>query len=220
MDKLREAIEALAGELEATAVRMSISGVLRQFARDIAVQIRAALSIHGESGEKCDFHKRHPLDDFPGCSCKPGNPPPASAPEGWRGPWISVKVEMPKPHEDVWCFNRDGFQFKGRVCYGMHEPFFTYPHGEGSPSNTVPNWIDVTHWMPLPEKPGVLPLDLRKSDDAGRLREACQALLDYEDAMDGADGCGENDDMYWKAVRLAREAIEHHPVAEKKGEPT
>lgn len=39
------------------------------------------------------------------------------------------------------------------------------------------------------------------------LRDASQALLDYEAAMDGADGCGENDGMYWQAIKLARAAV-------------
>lgn len=67
--------------------------------------------------------------------------------------WINVKDKLPPAHRDVWCYNRDGHHFKGRICYGMHAPFFTYPHGDGSPSNTAPSWIDVTHWMLLPEKP-------------------------------------------------------------------
>jgi hypothetical protein len=50
-DKLIDAIEALAGELEATAVRMSIAREERQFARDIAMKLRALLSTHGENGE-------------------------------------------------------------------------------------------------------------------------------------------------------------------------
>lgn len=67
--------------------------------------------------------------------------------------WISVKDRWPPRHRDVWCLNRDGWQFEGRICMGMHAPFFTYPRGDGSPSNTAPAWIDVTHWMPLPEPP-------------------------------------------------------------------
>jgi hypothetical protein len=68
--------------------------------------------------------------------------------------WISVKDKLPPRHQNVWCFNRTGHQFEGRICYGMHAPFFTYPRGDGNASNTAPAWIDVTHWMPLPAAPG------------------------------------------------------------------
>jgi hypothetical protein len=33
----------------------------------------------------------------------------------------------------------------------MHEPWFTYPQGDKSASDTAPEWIDVTHWIPMPE---------------------------------------------------------------------
>lgn len=67
--------------------------------------------------------------------------------------WINVDDRLPPPHQDVWCYNRDGYQFQGRICYGMHKPFFTYPRGDGSSSDTTPDWIDVTHWQPLMEGP-------------------------------------------------------------------
>lgn len=40
-----------------------------------------------------------------------------------------------------------------------------------------------------------------------KMREACEALMEYEKAMDGADGCGENDDLYWKAVKACDAAL-------------
>jgi|SRR6267154_383286 len=67
--------------------------------------------------------------------------------------WINVKDRLPPRHQDVLCWNHDGWIFHGRVCAGLHEPFFTYPRGDGSPSNTAPSWILVTHWMPLPAPP-------------------------------------------------------------------
>lgn len=70
-----------------------------------------------------------------------------------RGEWISVEHRLPPPHTHVWCYNRSGHQFEGCMCYGMQEPFFTYPRGDGGASNTAPSWIDVTHWRPLPESP-------------------------------------------------------------------
>lgn len=67
--------------------------------------------------------------------------------------WLSTDELLPPPHKDVWCLNRCGRQFQGRVCYGAHAPFFTIPHGDGNASNTAPSWIDVTHWRPLPAPP-------------------------------------------------------------------
>jgi Protein of unknown function (DUF551) len=68
--------------------------------------------------------------------------------------WVSVKDKLPPHYTHVWCFNRDGVQFEGCICYGsMHKPFFAYPRGDGNASNTAPPWIDVTHWRPLPEPP-------------------------------------------------------------------
>jgi hypothetical protein len=49
------------------------------------------------------------------------------------------------------------------------------------------------------------------------LRKACKALIEYEESMDGADGCGENDDLYWKAVRLARAALSRESAPAKEG---
>lgn len=69
------------------------------------------------------------------------------------GNWISIGERWPPRHTHVWCYNRDGWQFEGCICVGMHEPFMTYPRGDGNASNTAPNWIDVTHWMPLPDPP-------------------------------------------------------------------
>lgn len=73
--------------------------------------------------------------------------------ETFETDWIDVKDQLPPAHRNVWCLNADGRMFEGRICYGMHKPFFTYPAGDGSPSNTAPDWINVTHWMGLPAKP-------------------------------------------------------------------
>ncbi len=67
--------------------------------------------------------------------------------------WQPIETALPPRHQDVWCYNRDGHQFRGRMCYGLHHPFMTYPYGFGNASNTAPDWIDVTHWMPLPDPP-------------------------------------------------------------------
>lgn len=69
------------------------------------------------------------------------------------GEWISVNEKLPPRHVNVWCYNRSGYMFEGRICAGLHKPFFTYPRGDGNASNTAPNWIDVTHWQPLPAPP-------------------------------------------------------------------
>ena len=67
--------------------------------------------------------------------------------------WILASEELPPPHTHFLALNRNGYVFESCMCYGMHEPWFTYPRGDGSPSNTAPNWIDVTHWMPKPDAP-------------------------------------------------------------------
>lgn len=67
--------------------------------------------------------------------------------------WTPVSESMPPRHTNLLCLNRDGLIFEGRVCYGMHLPFFTLLRGEGNPSNTCPDWIDVTHWMLRPPDP-------------------------------------------------------------------
>lgn len=67
--------------------------------------------------------------------------------------WRKFPDHLPPRHQNVWCLNRDGHQFEGCICYGMHAPFFTYPRGDGSASNTAPAWIDVIYWMPLPTPP-------------------------------------------------------------------
>jgi hypothetical protein len=71
--------------------------------------------------------------------------------------WIDRKAELPPSHEDFIALNRDGRIFRSRMCYGMHEPWFTYPQGDRSASDTMPAWLDVTHWMPLPPPPAMAP---------------------------------------------------------------
>ena len=65
--------------------------------------------------------------------------------------WITKEERLPPPHEDFIALNSDGRIFESCMCYGMHDPFFTYPRGDSSPSDTAPDWIDVTHWIPMPE---------------------------------------------------------------------
>ncbi len=67
--------------------------------------------------------------------------------------WISVEDRLPEPHQHFLALNRNGRHFESCMCYGMHKPWFTYPYGDGNASNTAPDWIDVTHWQPLPEPP-------------------------------------------------------------------
>lgn len=66
--------------------------------------------------------------------------------------WIPVS-EHPPSHKNLICLNADGRVFKGRICYGFHEPFYTYPDGDKSASDTCPSWINVTHWMLMPPIP-------------------------------------------------------------------
>lgn len=66
--------------------------------------------------------------------------------------WISAETNPP-PHINLWCLNRCGRQFQGRVCFGMHRPLYTLCYGEKDGSDTCPTWIDVTHYMILPDGP-------------------------------------------------------------------
>lgn len=70
--------------------------------------------------------------------------------------WISVSRGLPPPHRRFLALNRDGRIFDSQMCYGMHEPWFTYPMGYIDASDTTPDWIDVTHWMELPAEPEVI----------------------------------------------------------------
>ncbi|KKL56135.1 hypothetical protein LCGC14_2248420 [marine sediment metagenome] len=67
--------------------------------------------------------------------------------------WIPVSERLPEPHIHFLALNRNGYVFESAMCYGMHEPWFTYPRGDGNASNTAPDWIDVTHWMPKGAQP-------------------------------------------------------------------
>ena len=67
--------------------------------------------------------------------------------------WIPISDKLPPPHTRFLALNRDGRHFDSQMCYGMHKPWFTYPHGYASASDTLPDWIDVTHWQPLPDAP-------------------------------------------------------------------
>jgi hypothetical protein len=166
--------------------------------------ILSLLTTHGESGEE-----------------------PESAPEGWGGPLLddrpfpiqdgpTVPWYVMAPHE-AQCQKNHSQSLKRIAERGGFGACEAYAVTHGLTWQDMKNDIEkyTKAWFEFAERVNKEHHDLRKSDDAGRLREACQALLDYESAMDGADGCGENEDMYWKAVKLAREAIEHNPVAEK-----
>lgn len=69
--------------------------------------------------------------------------------------WIPASERLPEPHTHFLALNRNGYVFESCMCYGMHEPWFTYPRGDGNASNTAPGWIDVTHWMPKPDLPQI-----------------------------------------------------------------
>jgi hypothetical protein len=71
--------------------------------------------------------------------------------------WIDRKAELPPSHEDLLAKNHDARIFRSRMCYGMHEPWFTYPQGDKSASDTMPEWLDVVAWMPLPPPPAMAP---------------------------------------------------------------
>ena len=63
--------------------------------------------------------------------------------------WISVEDRLPPPHKDVLCRYEEGQLFNGRVCYGMHEPFWCDNSLKDNPSDTRAKGV-VTHWMPEP----------------------------------------------------------------------
>lgn len=64
--------------------------------------------------------------------------------------WIPKEDQLPPPHQDCIALNSDGRIFRSRICVGMHDPFFTFPEGDKNASDTAPDWIDVTHWFPMP----------------------------------------------------------------------
>ena len=71
--------------------------------------------------------------------------------EWQREQWVTVDGKnYPPRHTDIWAENRNGIQFKSRICAGMHEPFFTFPRGWKDASDTAPDWIDVVRWRPAP----------------------------------------------------------------------
>ena len=69
--------------------------------------------------------------------------------------------------------------------------------------------VDNDLGMSWPPEADKLIDDLEAAEKAApdSLRDACEALMEYEKAMDGADGKGENEELYWKAVKLARAAL-------------
>jgi hypothetical protein len=269
MDKLREAIEALAGELEATAVRMSIAREERQFARDIAMKLRALLSTHGESGEvnkelelteeqevnlagealekiigifrslspdgvvshELEYCLHGTLEDY-GRKVLKTAIQPASAPEG------DIKLRGCKGGPGCkhigymnWCLECSRFYDNGKECRDLkdeYSPPASAPEGWRGPWRCeICGWVNNTPEDHFPPGSNIhlsryhyrlqmVPYDRRASDDAGRLealRSVTTILLEKCDEADSAGDLPENIDG--AVLDLLRQTL--YPVAEKKG---
>lgn len=59
--------------------------------------------------------------------------------------WNDVKEHMPPRHEDLFFLTDCGHIFEGRMCYGMHPPYFSanFPENHGYILNGK---FNVTHW--------------------------------------------------------------------------
>ena len=62
--------------------------------------------------------------------------------------WVSPEDELPPPHKDVLAKYVSGELFNGRVCYGMHKPFWCDNSLKDNPSDTIAK-AEVIGWMPL-----------------------------------------------------------------------
>lgn len=62
--------------------------------------------------------------------------------------WISVKDRLPELEKWVWIFHKHGFQTTGRFLRQDEFGQIWKTKGEEFPS-----YGNVSHWMPLPEKP-------------------------------------------------------------------
>ncbi len=66
------------------------------------------------------------------------------------------------------------------------------------------------HWREKADR--VIPIIRAAAPADVGLRAACEALLAYEESMDGAEQGDGRDDLYWKAVKLARAALSSVPA--------
>ncbi len=62
--------------------------------------------------------------------------------------WIAVKDQMPPGHKNLLFKCEDGDLYQGRMCYGMHRPWFC-GHTEMTFGQVISDKQIVTHWMTL-----------------------------------------------------------------------
>ena len=70
--------------------------------------------------------------------------------------WISIKDKMPEINTPVLCYQKNNYyQFK-QIIAGYDGKFFR-PFYNGEDDNILldgnSKYLQITHWMPLPEKP-------------------------------------------------------------------
>lgn len=63
--------------------------------------------------------------------------------------WISVKDRPPEDHVAVFVFDS--------VCRNIYKAWMSHDLGEWFSEEYLPDFLNITHWMPLPEPPEVTP---------------------------------------------------------------
>lgn len=61
--------------------------------------------------------------------------------------WISVKDRLPEDHVAVLVFDS--------VCRNIYKAWMSHDLGEWFSEEYLPDFLNITHWMPLPEPPEV-----------------------------------------------------------------
>lgn len=59
--------------------------------------------------------------------------------------WISVKDRLPEDHVAVLVFDS--------VCRNIYKAWMSHDLGEWFSEEYLPDFLNITHWMPLPEPP-------------------------------------------------------------------
>lgn len=59
--------------------------------------------------------------------------------------WISVKDRPPEDHVAVFVFDS--------VCRNIYKAWMSHDLGEWFSEEYLPDFLNITHWMPLPEPP-------------------------------------------------------------------
>lgn len=69
--------------------------------------------------------------------------------------WISVKDRLPEDHVAVLVFDS--------VCRNIYKAWMSHDLGEWFSEEYLPDFLNITHWMPLPNPPGGEHRCLKKS---------------------------------------------------------